>query len=397
MSDTVDPVDPILALHTGGKLEIRGTVPLRTREDLARVYTPGFVRAAEAISRDPSEVDRLSIKRNTVAIVTDGTAVSGRGDLGPLAALPVMEGKALLFKEFAGIDAFPICLATKDVAEIVRVVKCIEPTFGGIMLEDISAPRCFEIEERLRAELSIPVFHDDQHATAVAAAAALINAAKFVHKEIPALKIVIVGTGAAGTSTAKLFMRLGTRNVVACDSQGALHRGRANLTDAKRWFAEHTNPDQEKGSLLDVLGGADVLVGYAGPGVVAREDLRRMAADPIVFALANPDPEFLPNEVADLVAVIATGRSDHPNQIDCGLCYPGIFRGALDCGATRIDDAMKLAATRAIADMVDAAAIGQGKIMPDIFAGVAPRVAQAVTRAAIESGAARPSSSLTVR
>lgn len=390
MSDTVDPVDSIFQLHEGGKIEVCNKVGLRTREDLARVYTPGFTRVAEAISHNPADVYRWSIKRNTVAIVTDGTAVSGLGDLGPLAALPVMEGKALLFKEFAGIDAMPICLSTKDVDEIVRVVKCIEPTFGGVMLEDIAAPRCFVIEERLREELSVPVFHDDQHATAVAAAAALINAAKFVDKALDALKIVIAGTGAAGTSTAKLFMQLGAYDIVACDKQGALHRERENLTDVKRWFAEHTNPNQKKGPLREVLAGADVFVGFAGRGVITPEDLRMMAKDPIVFALANPNPELLPTEVGTLAAVIATGRSDYPNQIDCGLCYPGIFRGAFDCGATSINEEMKIAAARAIAGMVDEVALAKGTVVPDIFDGVAPRVAQAVSDAAIRSGICRP-------
>jgi len=356
------------------------------------VYTPGFTRVAEAISRNPTEIHRWSIKGNTVAIVTDGTAVSGLGDLGPLAALPVMEGKALLFKEFAGINAFPICLGTHDTDEIVRVVKCLEPTFGGIMLEDIAAPRCFVIEERLQEELTIPVLHDDQHATAVAAAAALINAAKFVSKPLRTLKVVIVGAGAAGTSTASLFMRLGVQNIVACDRQGAIHSERPNLTDAKRWFAEHTNPGREKGSLQGVLAGADVFVGFAGRGVIAPEDLRKMANDAIVFALANPNPEVLPAEVQPFVAVVATGRSDYPNQIDCGLCYPGIFRGALDCGATRINDEMKLAAARTIAELVDAAALAKGKIVPDIFENVAPQVAQAVIDAAVQSGAVRPPS-----
>jgi malate dehydrogenase (oxaloacetate-decarboxylating) len=390
VSATADPRDPVFALHAGGKLEVRGTVPLRTREDLARVYTPGFVRVAEAIARDPAAAYRWSTKRDTVAVVSDGTAVSGRGALGPLAALPVLEGKALLFKEFAGINAVPICLATTDVAEIVGVVKAIEPTFGGIMLEDIAAPRCFAVEERLQEELGIPVLHDDQHATAVAAAAGLLNAVALVGKQLPAVKVVLAGTGAAGTATAKLLMRLGVRTVVACDRVGALHRDRSDLTGDKRWFAEHTNPDRETGSLRAVLAGADVLVGYAGRGVLAPPDLRTMAADPVVFALSNPDPEFLPAEVRGLVAVLATGRSDQPNQIDCGLCYPGMFRGALDSGATRITEEMKVAAARAIAGMVDPAALAGGRIVPDLFDGVAPRVARAVAAAAVASGAVRP-------
>jgi malate dehydrogenase (oxaloacetate-decarboxylating) len=381
--------DPVFRLHAGGKLDVTNRVELRTREDLARVYTPGFTRVARAIADDPAQAYRWSIKGNTVAIVTDGTAVSGLGDLGPTAALPVMEGKALLFKEFAGINAFPICLATKDVDEIVQVVKSIEPTFGGVMLEDISAPRCFAIEDRLRAELSIPVLHDDQHATAVAAAAALINAAAYVNKKLGDLKVVIAGAGAAGTSAARLFMQLGVQNVVACDRQGALHRGRRGLSDAKLWFAEHTNPGGELGSIRDVLAGADVFVGLAGPGVLAPDDLLTMAKDPVVFALSNPVPEFLPDEVKDLVAVIATGRSDFANQIDCGLCYPGIFRGALDTGATQFNEEMKLAAARAIAGMVDEESLSRGRVVPDIFEGVAARVAEAVAAAALESGAAR--------
>ncbi|MGW2488732.1 NAD(P)-dependent malic enzyme [Streptomyces sp. NPDC001606] len=391
---TDDPNDPVFDLHTGGKLEIRATVPLRDRTDLARVYTPGFTRVAQRIARDPEEARRFSVKRNTVAIVTDGTAVSGLGDLGPLAALPVMEGKALLFKEFAGIDAFPLCLDTHDVDEIVRTVACVAPTFGGIMLEDIAAPRCFAIEDRLRAELDIPVLHDDQHATAVAATAALINAAKVVDKDLAGLKVVIAGTGAAGTSTARLFMDAGVRRIVACDRQGALHRGRpdlAGLGDAKRWFAEHTNPGQETGSLRSVLAGADVFVGYAGRGVLAPEDLRTMAARPVVFALSNPSPEFLPDEVDGIAAILATGRSDLPNQIDCGLCYPGIFRGAFDAGAPRITEAMKTAAARAIAQLVDEAALDRGRIVPDIFDGVAPHVAKAVAEAAAAPDTTHPS------
>ncbi|MFF1871484.1 malic enzyme-like NAD(P)-binding protein [Streptomyces sp. CB03911] len=388
MSATAEPDDPVLDLHLGGKLEVRATVPLRNREDLARVYTPGFTRVAREIARDAAAADRWTIRRNTVAVVTDGSAVSGLGDLGPLAALPVMEGKALLFKEFAGIDAFPICLATKDVDEIVRTVTHLEPTFGGIMLEDISAPRCFEIEDRLRERLSIPVLHDDQHATAVAAAAALVNAAKLVGKAVGELKVVVAGVGAAGTSTARLFMSVGVRHIVVCDRQGALHRGRTGLTGAKAWFAEHTNPGQERGSLRAVLAGADVFVGFAGRGVLDPEDLRTMAARPVVFALSNPYPEFMPEEVRDIVAVLATGRSDLPNQIDCGLCYPGIFRGAFDAGARSITEEMKAAAALAIAGLVDDEALDQGRIVPDIFDGVARHVAKAVAEAATAPGTA---------
>jgi malate dehydrogenase (oxaloacetate-decarboxylating) len=385
-----DPgMDPTFLRHLGGKIEIRNKVPLKTRADLARAYTPGFARVAAAISRNPEDVYRFSIKQNAVAIVTDGTAVSGLGDVGPEAALPVMEGKALLFRELAGIDAFPLCLATKDVDEIVRVVQCIEPTFGAVMLEDISAPRCFEIEERLREDLTIPVLHDDQHATAVAATAALINAAKVAGKELRDLKVVIAGAGAAGTSSARLFMQIGVRNVIACDRQGAIHRGRDGLNRAKRWFADHTNPAQEKGSLSRVMAGADVFLGLSGPGVITAADIKTMAKDPIVFALANPIPEILPDEVGDTAAVFATGRSDYPNQIDCGLCYPGIFRGALDCRARTFNDAMKLAAAHAIAGMVDGASLSRHGIVPDIFDGVAAQVAEAVMQAAIHTRVAR--------
>jgi malate dehydrogenase (oxaloacetate-decarboxylating) len=387
MSATADPADvgaevgDVLRLHEGGKLEVRATVPLRDRTDLARVYTPGFTEVATRIAADPTLVDRWSIRSHTVAIVTDGTAVSGLGDLGPRAALPVLEGKALLFKQFAGLDAFPLCLGTTDVDEIVATVTSLEPTFGAVMLEDISAPRCFAIEDRLRAALAIPVLHDDQHATAVAVTAALINAARVVGKDLGDLKVVISGVGAAGTAAARLFLRIGVPNVVVCDRQGAITARRTGLADAKRWLAENTNPHGEQGELRKVLIGADVFVGLSGPGVIAPDDLRTMARDPIVFALANPVPELHPDDVRGLAAVIGTGRSDLPNQIDCGLCYPGIFRGALDCGATDITEEMKVAAARAIADRVDDDALARGTVVPDIFDGVAPYVASAVARA----------------
>jgi malate dehydrogenase (oxaloacetate-decarboxylating) len=382
--------DRIFDRHRGGKIEIRTKAPLATREDLAIAYTPGFAHVAKAIQERPEEVYRLTMKRNAVAIVTDGTAVSGIGDVGPAAALPVMEGKAMLFKRFADIDAFPICLATKDVDEIVRVVTCLEPTFGGIMLEDISAPRCFAIEDRLVEALDIPVLHDDQHATAAAATAALINALKVVGKMPADLRVVMVGAGAAGTACAQMFMQLGVRNIIGCDRRGAIHRGRDDLNDAKRWFAEHANPDQARGSLADVMAGADLFLGVSGPGVVSLADIKSMARDPIVFALANPVPEILPEDVAGVVAVIATGRSDYPNQIDCGLCYPGIFRGAIDCRARAINAAMKLAAARAVAEAVDERALGPRCIMPSIFdPGIASNVAAAVRQAAIATGMAR--------
>ncbi len=375
--------DPLLRAHRGGKIEIRNKLPLRTRAELATAYTPGFAHVAQTIHDDPARVYDLTIKRNLVAVVTDGTAVSGLGDVGPEAALPVMEGKAMLFKRFADVDAFPICLGTTDVDEIVRVVQCLEPTFGAVMLEDISAPRCFEIERRLREVLSIPVLHDDQHATAAAATAALLNALEVVGKRAADVKVVLVGAGAAGTATAKAFARVGVRTIVGCDRRGALHAGRADLDEAKRWFAESANPAGERGTLREVLRGADVFVGLSGPGVIAPADVGTMAEHPIVFALANPRPEILPDEVAGFGGVVATGRSDLPNQIDCGLCYPGLFRGALDCGARTIDDAMTTAAAYAIAGVVDRADLGPRHVVPSIFdERVAPAVAAAVARAA---------------
>jgi len=295
----------------------------------------------------------------------------------------------MLFKQFADIDAFPICLATKDVKDIVKTVKFLEPTFGGVMLEDISAPRCFAIEDRLKSDLTIPVLHDDQHATAVAATAGLINALKVVGKRPPDIKVVIVGAGAAGTASAKLFMQVGVENIVACDRRGAIHRGRDDLNEAKRWFAENANPMQEQGSVSSILAGADVFLGVSGPGVVSVEDIAAMREDAIVFALANPIPEVLPEHVGNTVAIVATGRSDYPNQIDCSLCYPGIFRGALDCRAREINDAMKLAAAFAIAGTLDEASLHPQNIIPNVFdPRVVPRVREAVIQAAIDTGAA---------
>jgi len=389
---TPEALDATFRVHLGGKIAIANKAPLRTREDLARAYTPGFAHVAKAIFHNPDEVYRLTIKQNAVAVITDGSAVSGIGDVGPAAALPVMEGKAMLFKQLADIDAFPLCLATKDVGEIVETVKRLEPTFGGIMLEDISAPRCFEVEDRLRAELTIPVLHDDQHATAVAATAGLINALKLVGKRAQDLKVVMVGAGAAGTACAKLFMRIGVENIVACDREGALHRDRDGLGDAKRWFAENTNPGHETGSLADVMTGADVFLGVSGPGVIGIEDIRKMKEGAVIFALANPVPEILPGDVEGLVAIIATGRSDFPNQIDCSLCYPGIFRGALDCRAHEINDAMKIAAAHAIASVLDENLLSTRRIIPSVFdPRVVPSVRAAVVKAAMESGAARAS------
>lgn len=389
--DRVMLSDPIFDAHLGGKIEVKSKAPLTDRSELARVYTPGFAHVARAIAETPDLVYQYSIKGNAVAIVTDGTAVSGLGDIGPEAAIPVMEGKAVLFKEFAGIDAFPICLGTKDIDEIVRVVKALEPQFGAIMLEDISAPRCFEIETRLRDLLRIPVCHDDQHCTAVSATAALINGCRMTGRIISDLKIIIVGAGAAGTACTKLFKSIGAQNLVVCDRKGALHRKRdsGSVNTAKRWFIENTNPHQESGSMQEVLIGADVFLGVAGPGSITVSDIATMAPEPIIFALSNPQPEIMPHEVAGAVSMIATGRSDLPNQIDSGLCYPGLFRGALDCRACAINDEMKLAAAYALANLIPRDELGPERIIPSIFdEAVVPAVAAAVIQAAVKTGVA---------
>src|SRR5436190_15147275 len=336
--------DPTFLMHLGGKIEVVSKVPLKTRADLSMAYTPGVARICDAIHNDPEKAFTLTIKKNTVAVVTDGTAVLGLGDIGPAAAMPVMEGKAMLFKEFAGIDAFPICLNTKDPDEIVRTVKAISPAFGGINLEDISAPRCFEIEERLKEELNIPVFHDDQHGTAVVVLAALINALKIVGKQMGDIKVVVNGVGAAGVACTKIIMAAGVQNIIGCDQTGTLYRGRREHMNAiKEWYAAHTNPNEEQGTLHDVIKGADVFFGLSVPGVLTVDDVKQMAPKPIVFAMANPTPEIMPEDAAPYVAVMATGRSDYPNQINNVLCFPGIFRGALACRARTINEAMVLA------------------------------------------------------
>ena len=344
-----------------------------------------------AIHKDPEKVYNLTIKRNCIAVVTDGTAVLGLGDIGPAAALPVMEGKAMLFKEFAGVDAFPICLDTKDVDEIVRTVKAIAPAFGGINLEDIASPRCFEVEQRLKRELDIPVFHDDQHGTAVVVLAALINALKIVGKKIDEIKVVVVGVGAAGTACTKMLLTAGAKNVIGCDIHGAVYRGRTEgMNEAVEWYANHTNPDNLKGSLADIIAGADLFLGLSGPGVLKVEMLQKMNRDPIVFALANPTPEIMPEEAWPYVKVMATGRSDYPNQINNVLCFPGIFRGALDCRASDINEEMKMAAAEAIASSISAEELHPEYIIPSVFnRQVAPLVAKAVEEAARRSGIAR--------
>ena len=383
--------DPTFLMHLGGKIEVVSKVPLKTRADLSMAYTPGVARICEAIYKDPEKVFNLTIKKNTVAIVTDGTAVLGLGDIGPAAALPVMEGKAMLFKEFAGVDAFPICLNTKDPDEIVRTVKAISTVFGGINLEDISAPRCFQIEERLREELDIPVFHDDQHGTAVVVLAALINALKLVGKKMEEVKVVVNGVGAAGVACTKIIMAAGVRNIVGCDQTGALYRGRReHMNWMKDWYAQNTNPNDEKGTVHDVIKGADVFLGLSVPGVIDAGDVQRMADKPIVFAMANPVPEIMPEDAAPYVAVMATGRSDYPNQINNVLSFPGIFRGALTCRAARINEEMKLAASNAIASIITDAELQPEYIVPSVFdKRVAEAVAREVEAAAQKTGVAR--------
>jgi malate dehydrogenase (oxaloacetate-decarboxylating) len=383
--------DPTFLMHLGGKIEVVSKVPLKTRADLSMAYTPGVARICDAIYKDPDKAFTLTIKKNTVAIVTDGTAVLGLGDIGPAAALPVMEGKAMLFKEFAGVDAFPICLNTKDPDEIVRTVKAISTVFGGINLEDISAPRCFQIEERLREELDIPVFHDDQHGTAVVVLAALINALKLVGKEISDVKVVVNGVGAAGVACSKIIMAAGVRNIVGCDQTGALYRGRReNMNWMKDWYAQNTNPSEEKGTVHEVVKGADVFLGLSVPGVIDVEDVKVMADKPIVFAMANPVPEIMPEDAAPYVAVMATGRSDYPNQINNVLSFPGIFRGALACRAARINEEMKLAAANAIAGIISDTELHPEYIVPSVFdKRVAEAVAREVEVAAHRTGVAR--------
>ena len=382
--------DRTFLLHLGGKIEVTSKSPLKTRDELSMAYTPGVARVCKAIHKKPEDAHRLTIKKNTVAIVSDGTAVLGLGDIGPEAAMPVMEGKAMLFKEFAGVDAFPLCLDTTDTEEIIKVVKAVAPTFGGVNLEDISAPRCFEIEKRLNEELDIPVFHDDQHGTAVVMTAALINALKVVNKKPEDIKVVVAGVGAAGTACTNMMLALGVKNIIGFDRTGALYEGRENMNSAKQEYASCTNPEKLAGKLQEVMVGADLFVGLSGPEIISAEDVSKMADKAIVFAMSNPTPEIMPEDAYPHVAVMATGRSDYPNQINNVLCFPGIFRGALDCQATDINEEMKVAAAYAIAETIPEDSLCADYIIPSVFdKKVVNKVASAVKKAAQKTGIAK--------
>jgi malate dehydrogenase (oxaloacetate-decarboxylating) len=374
--------DRTFLLHLGGKIEIASKVPLKTRDDLSRAYTPGVARICQAIVADPSDARRLTIKRNTVAVVTDGSAVLGLGNIGPAAALPVMEGKAALFKRFADVDAWPVCLDTQDVDEIVRTVQLIAPVYGGINLEDISAPRCFEVEARLRELLDIPVFHDDQHGTAIVVLAALRNALKLVKKDLKSVKIVLSGVGAAGNAIARLLTLNGASNIIGFNHHGVIHNDMKSDDSMQQWFINNSNPSNFTGNISEAMIGADVFIGVSAPNVLTESDVASMAKGSIVFALANPDPEIDPAIARKYAAVVATGRSDQPNQINNVLAFPGIFRGLLDANAHKISDQMLVAAAEAIADCVSPDQLNTSFIVPSVFD---PNVVKAVAAAVKKS------------
>ncbi len=379
--------DRTFLAHEGGKIEIRNKLPVRDRNDLSKVYTPGVARVCMDIHQNKEHIYRYTIKGNSVAVISDGTAVLGLGNIGPEAALPVMEGKAMIFKEFAGIDAFPIVLATKDTDEIVATIKNIAIAFGGINLEDFAAPHCFEVEARLRKLLDIPVFHDDQHGTSVVALAALINVSRLLKRDLKKFKVVVAGAGAAGSAVTRILLASGLRDIIACDRSGALYAGRKGMDPYKRDLAKVTNPRKVKGAIADAFKGADVFIGVSAPNVITPDDVRGMAKDPVVFALANPDPEISPEDVHDLVRVMATGRSDYPNQINNMLGFPGIFRGLLDVRARGVNEAVKLAAAQAIAHTIAAHDLHEDYIIPSIFdRTVVSSVSAAVAEAARKTG-----------
>jgi len=393
----IEVTDRTFELHRGGKIYTGLKVPLKTRDDLSMAYTPGVARVCNEIAADPDKAFQFTIKKNTVAVVSDGTAVLGLGDIGPEAAMPVMEGKAMLFKEFADVDAFPICLDTKDPDEIVQTVKLIAPTFGGINLEDISSPRCFEIENQLVEELEIPVFHDDQHGTAIVVLAALLNACRLTGRRLGDLSVSMAGAGAAGVAVARLLMDAGVASIVACDRYGSIHAGRSDyesgeMNAPKTWLAEHTNPDRRETTLGGALEGTDVFIGLSGPGVISVDDVKTMNPEPFVFAMANPVPEVPPEECAPFVRLMATGRSDYPNQINNVLAFPGIFRGALDARAPKITEEMKLAAAHGIAEVVSDDELAEDYIVPSVFnrevsSAVAGAVADKASREPVASPA----------
>lgn len=385
----VEVSDRVFVAHLGGKISIQPTMQIKTTMDLSRVYTPGVARVCAAIAQDPQRAYSLTLKRNTVAVVTDGTAVLGLGDIGPRAAAPVMEGKSMLFKQLADVDAFPICLDTKDTEEIIRTVKAISPVFGGINLEDISSPRCFEIERRLQEELDIPVFHDDQHGTAIVVIGGLMNALKVVGKRMEEIKVVVNGVGAAGVSICKMLISAGVKHLIPVDRSGAIVRGGSYEHPMWSWLADQPQVGERTGQLSDVIEGADVFIGVSRAGVLSASHIQAMAENPIVFAMANPEPEISPEEALPYVRIFATGRSDYPNQINNVLVFPGVFRGALDCGASLINEAMKLEAAKAIADVISESELNEQYIVPSIFnERVVIKVREAVIRAALKTGVA---------
>ena len=391
--------DKTFLMHLGGKLEITSKVPLSTRNDLSMAYTPGVARVCKAIHRQPEASFNLTIRKNCIAVVSNGSAVLGLGDIGAAAAMPVMEGKAILFREFGGVNAFPLCIDTRDPREVIQFCKQVAPTFGGINLEDIKAPECFEIEHTLERELDIPVFHDDQHGTAVVVLAALINALRLVKRDPGGLRVVVAGAGAAGNACIKILKNFGIHDIVACDRKGAIWRGRESFEDnvSKQWLAEETNPRDARGSLQDVLVGADMFLGVSGPNILGRADLERMNPAPLVFALSNPTPEILPEEAHGIAGVMATGRSDYPNQINNVLAFPGIFRGALDCRARNVTEDMKLAAAHAIANSIPEDELSAEYIIPSVFhKGISKSVARAVSKAATRGGVARRTPKMTI-
>ena len=383
--------DRTFRMHQGGKLEMYNRIPLETREDLSIAYMPGVARVCKAIAEDPSRAFDLTLKRNMVAVITNGTAVLGLGDIGAAAGMPVMEGKSVLFKEFGQVDSYPICIDSKDPQELIDICTAISPAFGGINLEDIAAPVCFEVEDRLKETLDIPVFHDDQHGTAIVVLAALINALKITGGKMEDLKVVVSGVGASGVACSKILMNAGVRNIIGCDTRGAIYKGRTeNMNFMKEWYAEHTNPEGIRGTLTEAVKGANLFLGLSGPGTFSVEQLKTMAKNPIVFAMANPVPEIMPEVAGPHVAVMATGRSDYPNQINNVLAFPGVFRGALDCRARQISEGMKVVAAEAIASVIPDDELHPDYIIPSVFnREVAPRVAAAVIEVAKKEGLAR--------